>query len=194
MTNNLEGPQNSLSSPLNSWHRVLILANFFPRRADPVCLPPQVAVLVSAVLQLVSTCTAPELPTAPPEEAPPHPKASFPQNSPSYTNTYVFRFHFENYWRLRDYSGSAASKIHLNGRLLFNEILNWERCLFFFLQNTPWFRSALLWDITQHGIVILYRHCWTAYRSHPQGQRSTETSIRIYHSTLSNTPEESRSL
>jgi hypothetical protein len=79
-------------------------------------------------------------------------------------------------------------------------------------------RSALRWDITQRRVVIVYRRLGTAYRSHLQGSRSPrikglrdnwkigglrrplkvgpmrcpETSVKDYHSTLRNIPEERR--
>jgi len=62
-------------------------------------------------------------------------------------------------------------------------------------------KSALFWDITQHRVEIPYRRFGTTYRSHLQGSRtlwplkmrptsSPETSVRNYHSTLRNIPEE----
>jgi len=64
------GGTNQCERHLRQLERSFNSREFFPRHADPVCLPPQVAMLVSAALQLVSTCTAPGLPTASPEEAP----------------------------------------------------------------------------------------------------------------------------
>jgi hypothetical protein len=65
-------------------------------------------------------------------------------------------------------------------------------------------RSALFWGITQRRMVILYRSLGTTYRSHRQGSCTSwplkmgpiycpETSVKDYHSTLRNTPEERRS-
>jgi hypothetical protein len=66
-------------------------------------------------------------------------------------------------------------------------------------------KYALFWDITQRWVVFLYRRLWTTYRSHLQGLRSPnrkawplkigpigcpEASVRNYHSTLHNIPEE----
>jgi hypothetical protein len=81
-------------------------------------------------------------------------------------------------------------------------------------RNKPWFqtsaamfmRSALFWGVTQRRVVILYLRFGATYRSHLQGSRSPmkqscftepilcpETSVKDYHSTLRNTPEEYRS-
>jgi hypothetical protein len=55
-------------------------------------------------------------------------------------------------------------------------------------------RSALFWDITQRRMVILYRRFGTTYPSFlllklgPIG--CPETSVKDYHSTLRNIPEE----
>jgi hypothetical protein len=66
------------------------------------------------------------------------------------------------------------------------------------------------WDLMQHRMVNLYQHFRTTYQSHLQGSRSPmlhwtswplkmdlihcpETSVKVYHSTLRNTPEERRS-
>jgi hypothetical protein len=38
-------------------------------------------------------------------------------------------------------------------------------------------RSALLWDITQRRVVIVYRRFGTAYRSHLQGSRSQNQEV-----------------
>jgi hypothetical protein len=46
-------------------------------------------------------------------------------------------------------------------------------------------RYALFWSITQHWMVILYQHSRTTYWSYLQGP-----SIKDYHSTRHNTPEE----
>jgi hypothetical protein len=72
-------------------------------------------------------------------------------------------------------------------------------------------RSALFWGIMQRRMVNLYRRFGTIYRSHLRGSRSqmklhwtswplkmrpiycSETSVKVYHSTLHNTPEERRS-
>jgi len=70
--------------------------------------------------------------------------------------------------------------------------------------------SALLWAIIQRRLVIPYGRFETTYRSHHQGSTSLyswascplkmgpkccpETSVRNYHSTLSTSPEERRSL
>jgi hypothetical protein len=71
-------------------------------------------------------------------------------------------------------------------------------------------RSALFWGITQRLVLVLYRRFGTTYRSHLQGSRiprrkvsfwnswplnmgpvpCSETSVRDYHSTLRNIPEE----
>jgi hypothetical protein len=57
-------------------------------------------------------------------------------------------------------------------------------------------RSALLCDITERRVVILYRRFGTTYRSHLQGSRSpircSETSVKDCHSTLRNITEECR--
>jgi len=64
------GGTKQCARPLRQLERSFNSREFFPRRTEPVCLPPQVAVLVcAAILQLASTCTAPDLPTASPEEA-----------------------------------------------------------------------------------------------------------------------------
>jgi hypothetical protein len=59
---------------------------------------------------------------------------------------------------------------------------------------------ALFWDITQRGVLIPHRCFGTTYRFHLQGSRSPRTwisspeaSVRNYHSSLRNIPEESRS-
>ena len=64
-------------------------------------------------------------------------------------------------------------------------------------------RSVLFWDITQRKLVIAYWRCGTTYRSHLQWSRSllltlgptgcSETTVRNYHPTLRNVPEEQRS-
>jgi hypothetical protein len=84
------------------------------------------------------------------------------------------------------------------------------RCWSFYKLVLP-LRSALLWDITQRRVVILYRRVGTTYRSHLKGSRSPffsswtswplkmgpiccpETSIKDYRATLRNIPEELRS-
>jgi hypothetical protein len=65
--------------------------------------------------------------------------------------------------------------------------------------------SALFWDISKLRVAIIYRRFGTKYRSHLQGSRSPrrplkmgsircpETSVKNYHSTLCNIPEERRS-
>jgi hypothetical protein len=65
-------------------------------------------------------------------------------------------------------------------------------------------RCALFWDTTQHRVVIVYRRFGTTYRSYLQRSRSPrqvlkvvpiccpETSVKDYHSTLPNIPEECR--
>jgi hypothetical protein len=72
-------------------------------------------------------------------------------------------------------------------------------------------RSVLFWALTQRRVVILYRRFGTTYRSHLKGSRSPmkllrwtswplkigpircpEASVKDYHSTLRNTPEERR--
>jgi hypothetical protein len=57
-------------------------------------------------------------------------------------------------------------------------------------------RSTLFWDITQRRAVILYRRFGTKYRPRFQGSISLigcpETSVKDYHSTLRNIPEERR--
>jgi hypothetical protein len=65
--------------------------------------------------------------------------------------------------------------------------------LWFHASTAMLMRSALFWDIMQHRVVILYRRFGTTYRSHLQGSRSLETSIKDYHLTLCNIPEEHRS-
>jgi hypothetical protein len=69
--------------------------------------------------------------------------------------------------------------------------------------------SALFWDITRRGVVIVYRRFGTTCRSHLQGSiirlkesdswtvkmgptRCPETSVNNYHTTPRNTPEERR--
>jgi hypothetical protein len=71
---------------------------------------------------------------------------------------------------------------------------------------------ALFWGVKQRLVAILYRRFGTTYRSHFQGSKSVikqlhctswpfkmgpirrpETSVKDYHSTLLNTPEERRS-
>jgi hypothetical protein len=78
--------------------------------------------------------------------------------------------------------------------------------------NCNLLRSELFCDVTQRRVVILYRRFGTKYRSHLQGSRGPtriffldlwalkmgpircpETSVKDYHSTLRNTPEERRS-
>jgi hypothetical protein len=64
-------------------------------------------------------------------------------------------------------------------------------------------RTALFWVITQRVVVIPYRRFGTNYRSHPQGSSffyswaprmgligCPDTSVRYYHYSLGNTPEE----
>jgi hypothetical protein len=50
--------------------------------------------------------------------------------------------------------------------------------------------SALVWLITQRRMVILYLRFGTTYRSNLQGSRSPETSVKDYHLTLRNNPEQ----
>jgi len=73
-----------------------------------------------------------------------------------------------------------------------------------------WRATALFWVITQRIVAIPYRRFGTTYRSHLQGQEiqlffliswpmkiggtgCPETSVRNYHYTLRNNPEERRS-
>jgi hypothetical protein len=82
----------------------------------------------------------------------------------------------------------------------------------------PWFqasaamlmRSTLFWDVTRRRVVILYRRFGTMYQSHLQGSGSprrkdfltpedgndtlSRKSVKDYHSTLCNIPEERRRL
>ena len=57
-------------------------------------------------------------------------------------------------------------------------------------------RTTLLWVITQRAVVISYRRFGTTHRSHPQGSTwplkigCPETSVRNYHYSLRNDPEE----
>jgi hypothetical protein len=56
--------------------------------------------------------------------------------------------------------------------------------------------SAFFWVITRGRMVIPYRLLGTMYRSHLQGSRNprrNETSVKVYHSKLRNSPEERRS-
>jgi hypothetical protein len=39
--------------------------------------------------------------------------------------------------------------------------------------------SALLWDITQRSVVVLYRSFGTTYRSHLQGSRSARRKLLV---------------
>ena len=72
-------------------------------------------------------------------------------------------------------------------------------------------RTALFWAVTQRVVVIPYRRFGKTFRSHLQGPRITsilengsltledetgspETSVKNYHYTLRNTPEERSSL
>jgi hypothetical protein len=61
-------------------------------------------------------------------------------------------------------------------------------------------RSALFWDVMQGIMINSYWSFWTTYRSHFQGSRNPrrlegchETSVRNYHCTPRNIPEERRS-
>ena len=54
--------------------------------------------------------------------------------------------------------------------------------------------TALFWVITQRVIVISYRRFDTTYRSHLQPTRCPEMSVRNYHYSLCNSPEERNSL
>jgi hypothetical protein len=87
--------------------------------------------------------------------------------------------------------------------LIWRHLGNWD--LKFLL------RSALFWGVTQRQVVIFYRRFETTYLSHPQGWRCRvklhwtswplkmgpircpETSVKYFHPSLRNTPEESRS-
>jgi hypothetical protein len=66
-------------------------------------------------------------------------------------------------------------------------------------------RSALFWGVTQRRVVVLYWRFGTTYRSNEGGllhwtswllkmgpRRCPETSVKDYHSTLRNTPEDRR--
>jgi hypothetical protein len=73
-------------------------------------------------------------------------------------------------------------------------------------QAVSFLRSALFWGVTQRRVVIPYSRFRTTYRSSEAGVlhwtswplkmgpiRCPETSVKGYHSTLRNTPEERRS-
>ena len=54
-------------------------------------------------------------------------------------------------------------------------------------------RSGLFWDITQCRVAIPYRRFGKTYRSHRQRSRNQRRkSVKNYHHTLSNIPEERR--
>ena len=67
-------------------------------------------------------------------------------------------------------------------------------------QHKIWLRTALFWAVTQRGVVIPYRRFGTTYRSrqqdwilHPWRWNQIvcpETSVRNYHCSLRNSPEE----
>ena len=73
--------------------------------------------------------------------------------------------------------------------------------------RTPkYWKYAVFWGIMLRRVVIVYRRFGTTYRSHIQGStswtswplkmgpiRRPETSVKDYHSTLRNIPEERRS-
>jgi hypothetical protein len=67
--------------------------------------------------------------------------------------------------------------------------------------NLLWVRSILFWDITQLIVGVTYRRFGTIYRSHLFGFLTLkmgkigcpEMSVRNYHYTLRNIPEERRS-
>jgi len=58
-----------------------------------------------------------------------------------------------------------------------------------FFRNKHQQRSALCWVITQTVVVLCYRRFGTTYRSHLLGI-GPETSVRNYHHSLRNNPEE----
>lgn len=60
-------------------------------------------------------------------------------------------------------------------------------------------RPSLFWDVTLHGLIVIYRSFATTYRSHLQTwsllhgtYRLSQKSVNSYQSTPSNTPEERR--
>jgi hypothetical protein len=102
-----------------------------------------------------------------------------------------------------------------NSSLKFQNPENWYSfyfragnvCAWFQVSVAKYLRSMLFWDITQ-SVVLIYRRFGTTYRSHLQGSRiqrekrldswpfktgsigCPETSLRNYHFTLRNNPEE----
>jgi len=49
-------------------------------------------------------------------------------------------------------------------------------------------RSALLWDIMQHRVVIPYRHFGTAYQTHLQGSRNPKERTEYSWNSLTLSP------
>jgi len=86
---------------------------------------------------------------------------------------------------------SSAPPIHHHSAVTSHSNYKWA---WFQASSTVLMRSALFWDVTQRGLVILYRRFETTYWPPKVGVMGCpETPIQNYQSTLRKIPEERRS-